>query len=102
MNKKFKIVISPEAGRELLAHTSFMARVSKKAAERMINSFDTAIKSLENMPQRCPTLNHIYMPKNKYRYLLFEKRYMIVFQIVDDTVYVDKVLDGRQNYTALF
>lgn len=55
------MIISPEAGRELLEHAAFMARVSKKAAERLINSFDTAIKSLENMPQRCPTLNHIYI-----------------------------------------
>ena len=30
---------------------------------------------------------------------LFEKRYMIIFQIVDDIVYADYVVDCRQDYS---
>lgn len=31
----------------------------------------------------------------------FEKRYMIIFQIVDDIVYADYVVDCRQDYNWL-
>ena len=36
--------------------------------------------------------------KNAYRFILFEKRYMLIFQIVDHTVYADHVVDCRQDY----
>ena len=39
-----------------------------------------------------------YIPKNAYRFILFEKRYMLIFQIVDHTVYEDHVVDCRQDY----
>ena len=50
------------------------------------------------MPQRCPWLTGTYIPGHTYRFILFEKRYMLIFQIVDDTVYVDYVVDCRQDY----
>lgn len=39
--------------------------------------------------------------QSKYRFILFEKRYMIIFQIVDDIVYADYVVDCRQDYDWL-
>ena len=33
--------------------------------------------------------------------LLFEKRYMIIFQIIDEPVYADYVVDCRQDYRWL-
>ena len=36
--------------------------------------------------------------RNVYRFILFEKRYMLIFQIVDHTVYADYVVDCRQDY----
>lgn len=36
-----------------------------------------------------------------YRFILFEKRYMIIFQIVDDIVYADYIVDCRQDYEWL-
>jgi hypothetical protein len=53
------------------------------------------------MPQRCPWFSGEYIPRNTYRFILFEKRYMLLFQIVDNTVYADYVLDGRQDYSWL-
>ena len=39
-----------------------------------------------------------YIPRGVYRYRLFAEHYMIVYQIEDDTVYADYVLDCRQDY----
>ena len=50
------------------------------------------------MPQRCPWLKGEYIPRNVYRFILFEKRYMLIFQIVDHTVYADYVVDCWQDY----
>ena len=53
------------------------------------------------MPLMCPWLSGEYIPSHKYRYLLFEKRYMLIYQIIDDIVYVDYVIDTRQDYEWL-
>ena len=81
--------------------TSFLAQVSPAAAERLTVEFEKAAKSLEQMPQRCPWLKGEYIPKNAYRFILFEKRYMLISQIVDNTVYADYVVDCRQDYDWL-
>ena len=67
-------------------------------AERLTVEFQKAAKSLELMPQRCPWLKGEYIPRNVYRFILFEKRYMLIFQIADDVVYADYVVDCRQDY----
>ena len=60
--------------------------------------FEKTANSLEITPQRCLWLSGEYILKNAYRFILFEKFYMIIFQIIDDTVYADYVLDCRQDY----
>lgn len=95
---KYRVVVSRRAAQMLVSHAAFLAQVSPAAAERMTVAFETAAHSLEQMPQRCPWLRGEYIPRSTYRYLLFEKRYMILFQIADETVFADYVLDCRQDY----
>lgn len=99
--KHYRVVISHRASQMLVSHASFLANVSVHAANKLVTSFQAAAKSLELMPHRCPWLNAEYIPANKYRYLLFEKRYLMIFQIRDDTVFVDHVVDCRQDYAWL-
>ena len=98
MDNKYKVVVSKQATQMQVSHAAFLAQVNAEAAERLVVSFENAANSLDTMPQRCPWLMEEYIPRNVYHYLLFEKRYMIVFQIKDNTVYVDYVLDCRQDY----
>lgn len=67
-------------------------------AKRLTVEFQKAAKSLELMPQRCPWLKGEYIPRNVYRFILFEKCYMLIFQIADDVVYADYVVDCWQDY----
>ena len=99
---KYRVIVSEQAARMLVSHASFLAQVSPKAALRLTEEFEKSAHSLETMPQRCPWLIGDYIPRNAYRYILFEKRYMLIFQITDDTVYIDSVLDCRQDYGWLF
>lgn len=95
---KYRVVVSDRATQMLVSHVVFLAQSSPDAAERLTAAFEQAAKSLEEMPHRCPWLKGDYIPKNAYRYILFEKRYMLIFQIADDIVYADYVVDCRQDY----
>ena len=95
---KYCVIVSERAAQMLVFHAAFLAQVSPEAAERLTAEFEKAANSLELMPQRCPWLTGEYIPRNAYRFILFEKRYMIIFQTVDDTVYADYVVDCRQDY----
>ncbi|HJC25940.1 MAG TPA: type II toxin-antitoxin system RelE/ParE family toxin [Candidatus Eisenbergiella merdavium] len=98
---KYRVIISERAAQMLVSHAAFLAQVSPEAAERLTAEFEKAANSLESMPQRCPWLRGEYIPRNAYRFILFEKRYMIIFQIVDDIVYADYVVDCRRDYSWL-
>ena len=95
---KYHVIVSERATQMLVSHVAFLAQVSPEAAERLTAEFEKAAKSLEQMPQRCPWLKGEYIPKNAYRFILFENRYMLILQIVDHTVYADYVVDCRQDY----
>lgn len=95
---KYRVIVSERATQMLVSHAAFLAQVSSEAAERLTAEFEKAAHSLELMPQRCPWLSGEYIPRNVYRFILFEKRYMILFQIEDDIVYADYVVDCRQDY----
>ena len=69
---KHRMIVSERATQMLVSHAAFLAQVSPE-----------------------------YIPRNAYRFIPFEKRYMIIFQIVDDIVYADYVVDCRQDYNWL-
>lgn len=98
---KYRVIVSERAAQMLVSHAAFLAQVSPEAAERLTAEFEKAAKSLKTMPQRCSWLSGEYIPRNSYRFILFEKRYMLIFQIIDDAVYVDYVADCRQDYSWL-
>ena len=98
---KYRVEVSQKAAQMLVSQAAFLAQVSVNAAKRLTVSFQEAANSLEIMPQRCSWLKGEHIPKNAYRFLLFEKRYMLIFQIADNTVYIDYVVDCRQDYSWL-
>ncbi|MCD7784417.1 MAG: type II toxin-antitoxin system RelE/ParE family toxin [Oscillospiraceae bacterium] len=98
---RYHVKVSTLASQMLVYHADFLAQVSPRAAERLTQAFEKAANSLEVMPERCPCLSDENTLGDTYRYILFERRYMIVFRIVDDTVYADYVIDCRQDYSWL-
>ena len=100
-HKRYNVVISDEAAQMLIAHARFLAQVSEHAAKRLIETFQVKTKSLEQFPERNPWLVDPCIPSGKYRKLLLKKRYLLVYQIKENTVYVDAVVDTRQDYRWL-
>ncbi len=97
-NELYKVVISDDASRMLVSHSRFLAQVSEVAALHLIEEFGIKAKSLEKYPERNPWLSDPMIPPGKYRKLLMAKRYLMVYQVKDKTVYVDAVVDCRQDY----
>lgn len=82
-------------------HMRFMAKVNKAAAIKVKEELMNAMHSLQQMPQRFPFFEGTYIPPNKYHKMYVPKWYLILYQIRDDTVYVDYILDCREDYNWL-
>jgi len=80
------------------AHAKFLAQRSPAAAREMKVKIITAIRSLSEMPERCPFFTGEFVPGNKYHKIVVDSRYLILYQIMDSVVFVDYIIDGRQDF----
>lgn len=95
---EYSIIVSNKASDMLQRHIAFIANVSKKAARDQKNEIVSAIKKLKDDADIYPFFENEYIPKNKYHKYVVSKRYIILYQIKDGTVYVDYIIDTRQDY----
>ena len=100
-DKKYKVIVSDRSKRMLGTHIRFMAQVNKDAAKAKKKELMEAMRSLEHMPQRFPFFEEAYIPANTYHKMFVAKWYLVLYQIQDDTVYVDYILDCRKDYSWL-
>lgn len=98
VNKKYTVIFSDKATSMSIQHVRFLASASPSAAEKLHREIIKEAKVLEFMPESYPWLNVEEITVNKYRKKLVEKRYLLIYQIKDNSVYVDYVVDCRQDY----
>ena len=103
MNKdiEYEVIVSDNAKRMLGMHMRFIAQVNRNSAITQKKKILTALHSLSHFPQRFPFFDEICISKNKYHKMYVEKRYIVLYQIRDNTVYVDYILDCRKDYSWL-
>ncbi len=101
VDKRYHVIISERAGEMLVQHARFLAQVGAQAADNLRRDIVEAAKSLQEFPERGSWLADPVLPANKYRKLLVDKRYLLIYQIKDNTVYVDYVVDCRQDFIWL-
>ena len=70
----------------------------KKYTEILTLPLMSAMDSLSRNPQRFPFFKEPYIPQNKYHKMFVEKWYLILYQVQDDIVYVEYILDCRREY----
>ncbi|MDR2600356.1 MAG: type II toxin-antitoxin system RelE/ParE family toxin [Oscillospiraceae bacterium] len=93
---EYQVLIDPATNDRMYEHFEFLARVSETAANNLLDVLLSDINSLNTLPYRNPIYNRPYLPPGKYRYLMSGNRYRIVYQIYDNTVFVDDIQDCRQ------
>lgn len=99
--KAYRVIVSDKAKQMLGTHIRFMAQVNKEAARKKKKQLVEAIRSLAYMPQRYPFLENPYIPYSKYHKMYVENWYLVLYQIKDDRVEVDYIVDCRQDYEWL-
>lgn len=99
--RTYTVIVSDRAKRMLAAHIRFLAKVSKEAAIEKKAQLIREIRSLSKMPNRYPFFEAEHIPSNKYHKLFVANWYLLLYQIQDDTVYVDYILDCRKDYEWL-
>jgi hypothetical protein len=97
----YKVIVSEKAAQMLVSHSQFLAQVSETAALQRIAEFNEKANSLDTFPERNPLLSDPLIPPGEYRKLLLAKRYLLIYQIKDLIVYIDAIVDCRQDYAWL-
>ena len=97
IEKEYHVLVDPSANDRMAEHMEFLSRVSENAANRLLEELIADIRSLKKLPYRNPIYERPYLPPGKYRCMISGKRYRIVYQIVDDSVFVDDIQDCRQS-----
>ncbi|MEQ8176019.1 MAG: type II toxin-antitoxin system RelE/ParE family toxin [Syntrophomonadaceae bacterium] len=95
---EYKVIVSDRARQMLAEHVRFLAQKSPAAARITKSQLMDAIRPLYEMPERFPFLEAEFIPPNKYHKLFIQKYYLILYQIKDRTVYVEYIVDCRQDY----
>ena len=91
----YRVLISGRARDMLFEHAQFLANVSIRAAEELFDLFEDRVSSLEEMPERCPYYDNPHIQTKRYRKLTLGKNLLILFQVVEFTVYIDLIIDAR-------
>lgn len=89
-----KILISKNAKTDLYLHHFYKQKYSALAAEKFFKDFNSAINSLSLFPYMYPKISD----NNSYRKVLFNKRYLMIYLIENDIVYIDSIINCKQNY----
>ena len=99
--QKYDITISDTAFTMLDSHVDFLARVSPNAAVKLMDEILDGIDSLRENPERCSVFESQFIPDSRYRKMLIAKRYLIIFEIFGSDIFVDHIVDCRQDYQWL-
>ena len=94
-DKVYSVLVSPKAREMLFEHATFLSQVSMKRAYELFDLFEEKATSLEIMPERCPQYINPYIHSGKYRRLALGTYLLILFQVIDSTVYIELVIDVR-------
>jgi plasmid stabilization system protein ParE len=99
--RHYRVKVSPHATREFVQLSCFTARLSVYLTNKFLADYNAAIASLRRLPYRNPLLHSKVLEDGGYRKMVFGKWYLLIYRIDGDTVYVNHVLDGRQDHSWL-
>ena len=93
---KYNVIIAKRADKMLLLHAEFLSKVSLPAARKLLKEFKEVIVNMEENPFFYQIDDDLNLPSGKYRRALFLQRYRVLCCIIENTVYVDAIIDCRQ------
>ena len=98
---QFQVIVSKRATQQLVEQAAFVAQLEERLARQLVVDFQKAADSLQSFPYRNPVLRSDVFTTEKYRKMVFGKWYLLIYQIKGERVFVEYVIDGRQDYQWL-
>ena len=96
-DKKYNVHITERCFNSLEKHTQFIANVSINAAENFRKEFLLTVNGLETSPARNVAVRLRIAPDLIYHRALIGKYHAILYEIQSQDIYIDLVVDLRQN-----
>ncbi len=90
-----KVIWTDEAILDLELIYDFIALKSEKAAQKLVESLLLRTRQLEDFPTSGPAETELSIAQ-KYRYLV-ESHFKIIYSIRNQSVFIETVIDTRQN-----
>ena len=99
---KYKVELLPHAWFDLEAISDYHLReVGPDSARKITDKILTSLRRLEAFPRSCPLAPHPELAERGYRILVCGK-YLCIYQLLGDTVYVHHIVAAATNYPSLF
>ena len=89
-----KIFISNKARDDLYLISIYKRRYSISNSHKFLEDFNSAIQSLYLFPYMYSKISI----NSSYRKILFNKNYLIIYFIDNNVIYIDSIINCRQNY----
>ena len=98
----YKLLIDPLAKKDIIEIYNYVASSdSTDKANRLLDNLETTYQKLEKLPERGHIPEELRGTGIKRFLEIHYKPYRIIYEIIDSTVYVHCVLDGRRNMQEL-
>lgn len=91
----YNILVLDYAYSDKNAIYEFCLNINSNYANKVINRIDNAIQSLKYFP----FINPLYavLENEIFRKHIVDKRYLIIFSVIEQTIVVFHIIDGRRN-----
>ena len=99
---KYNIEIAEFALALLDGHLKFLANVSVKAAYKLNKDIFAKIETLEDNPYQNPIWITSFDLPHEYRRAVVNKRYLVIYFIDGNNVFVDYILNAGMDNTKFF
>ncbi|MBO4579327.1 MAG: hypothetical protein J5715_04140 [Clostridiales bacterium] len=93
---EYTVIVSKHVAGNLLKHVEFLSNVSTEAAGRFIQDYEAIITRLEDNPFQYQ-IDTSFENSDEYRRAIFSKWYKCLFVVEGNIVYLDAVVDCRQD-----
>lgn len=98
---EYVVTWSPQASEDVIECAKFIKKVSKEAAIKFVKQIYEMTDGLKDFPERNPVFKTPKTIAAVFRKFVFNKRYILVYLINENNIYIYRVLDARRNFGSL-
>lgn len=94
---EYKVYYTNKSRKMLNSHISFLSRVSLNASTKLKCTFEEYINTLKVFPKIGSKVDFNGKLPSKYRKMVISKRYILIYIVSQNYIYIETILDSRQN-----